>query len=245
MSRSLFKSTLIAATATASALTFGSAASAAVLFSDTAAFANQITELEGFPQLTLDKFDATGYNVTKVTVSLDSGALTSSGSVTNLAAQAQSFSILTLASFFNLTADGTTPASSFNTSNILIGSQGYTNLAPNSPAAFGAFTGNLTPSSQIFTSGSDISQFLGTGTFSFSPFTTIGTTIFGGGGNILTNIETFASASVTVTYEGEELPPPPPPQPVPEPSTIVGLLIAGGLGTWAKAKRRNAANLEA
>lgn len=176
------------------------------LFSTNDSFSNAITELEGSPLLTVSRYNPqTGETVTEVRVTLNA-SLASSGTVTNIAANPQPFTVRTIADQYDMevssgpAALGTT-ISAINSGDF-IGSQRYTAAAPNVPQNFGPFSiSNST--AFTFTNLTDIQGFLGTGTFSLLPYTLIGTSISGGGGNVRTNISTLASADITVEYFGE------------------------------------------
>ncbi len=218
------------------ALSISPKADAALLFSDTDSFSNVLTELTGAPDLVVDKFNGTGFNVTSVVVSL-TASLRSQGTVTNTAAQPQTFRTITQVLSFDIIpgagAPGVlNPLSPFS-SITTIGNVLYTNLAPNTPAAFGPFTASGGDSATY--TGSAIAGFLGTGTITFDPFTQIGTTFAGGGGNTANAIQTFADASLTIEYFGDQIPQPP--VGTPEPSVLAGLGLMAGLGAMAKRKK--------
>jgi hypothetical protein len=190
-----------------------------LLYSQTASFNNQLTELTGTPVLTLNQYNPqTGETVTDVKFTI-TGTLSSGGTVTNTAAQAQDFSVAVTAGRFRLTPDVNNAPAALITygyfsplgSSTLIGESDYTNLAPNTPTSFGTYTINNNASPMIVSfNGTNIAGFLGTSTFSFKPTTQIGTTTFGGGGNVTTNITTYASAAITVEYYDNSTPPPVP-----------------------------------
>ncbi|BAZ29175.1 hypothetical protein NIES4074_16130 [Cylindrospermum sp. NIES-4074] len=231
ISRTLKIAGLVASVSLASLVVTPKANAATVLFSSTSSdsFSNLVTELNGTPKLTVSKYNPlAGETITKVLVSL-SASLTSGGTITNTAAQAQTFTVGTFVDKYKLVPVAGAPAvlSTLNPfpSSPLIGKQEYSELAPNTPSGFGPFTINGS-NSIAFTNAADIGQFLGSGNFSVAPFTSIFTGIAGGGGNVSTNITTLASATFTVEYQGEK--------PVPEPLTILGTLTAAGLGVAMK-----------
>ncbi len=178
------------------------------LSSQTVQFTNQLTELNGTPLLTLNKYNDNATNpLVQVGLTFDT-TLNSSGTVTNTASGAQTFTVLLSVLEFNLDVDPLNAPSALVgqtyspfTTNALIGSRRYASLAPNTPAAFGLFTINASTGT-TFTAAPDLAGFVGAGTFSFAPSTTILTSYSGGGGNVSTNISTFADARVTVTYYG-------------------------------------------
>lgn len=208
-----------------------------VLSTQTVSFTNQVLELNGSPTLTLNKYNGTD-TLTKVQISA-TGSITATGTVTNLAGVAQTFRVSQLASQFDLSANPGAPAALLNYTDPnsgslgalspffgqIVGSRQYTSLAPNVPVAFGPFTINSNAATAEFTAAGDVAGFVGSGTFSFGPFTSIGTAIIGGGGNVQTNLTNLGSASITVTYLGVV-------SSVPEPSTYalagVVALAAGG-----------------
>jgi hypothetical protein len=193
-----------------------------LLYSQTASFSNELTELDGTPALTLNQYNnMPGQMVTDVKFTF-TATLSSSGTVTNTAANPQTFFVTLTPDQFDLTPDVNAPAAlqaygSFSplSSFTQIGKLKYTSLAPNTPKDF------INPITLkpyeindtlivTFNQATDITGFLGTGTFSFNPYTLIGTTLSGGGGNITTSIATYASASITVEYYDNSTPPPVP-----------------------------------
>jgi hypothetical protein len=229
ISRTLKIAGLVASVSLASLVATPKANAASVLFSSSDSFSNLVTELEGTPKLTVSKYKPlAGETITKVLVSL-SASLTSGGTITNTATQAQTFTVGTFVDTYNVEPVPGAPAAlstlSLFTTKDLIGKEKYTKLAPNTPAGFGSFTTNDS-TSVAFTNAADIVQFLGSGNFSVAPFTSIFTGVAGGGGNVSTNITTLASAKFTVEYQGEKA--------VPEPLTILGTLTAAGLGIAMK-----------
>ncbi len=216
-------------------LTLTTAPIQAATFTDTDSFSAEITELTDQP-LRVDPFDASLGTLTKVTVTL-SGSLSSVGTVTNTAAQAQSFTVSTRAQQYDGTKSGGSPAVLPSTFQVftpfdLIGSQAYTALAPNTPAAFGPYSADRGPLI-VFTSTSlaDLAQFVGGGAFGYNFNTLILTAVQGGGGNVTTAINTNASASLSVTYEFEG-----DVAVIPEPTTVS--LVGLGLLGLAYARRR-------
>lgn len=203
---------------------------ASLLFQDTASFSNEKTELTGMPELIVEKYvPPANVTITEVQI-MYSASLMSSGTITNNAAQTQSFTILSVVNQFDLVPDQNppetlSPFAPFTT----IGSQSYT-LAAGESAPFGPFTLNSPMLTESYTGG-DIASFIGPGDVTFSPFTNIFTIIQGGGGNIATDIETFADATVQIKYFGEVIPPPPT---TPEPSAMAGFAVLAGLGFMTK-----------
>ncbi len=181
-----------------------------LLWSDSDYFLNEATELNGNPTLTVNKLDAAAYGVTVDTVIVRINAtLASSGTVTNTASSPQTFPVFALVQQFDWNPGSGAPAAlntlqpftSFQT----ISTQTYNNLAPNTPASFSLASINGS-ADQTFTSATDINQFLGTGSFSVDPFTTILSSFAGGGGNVNLDISTFANATLSVEYYGTGTP---------------------------------------
>lgn len=196
----------------------------AFTITSTDSFTNQLTELNGGPDLTLNKYSLQlGETVTRVDVTI-AAVLRSSGTLTNNASGAQTFTLSTRAQQFDVNPQVGSPAPLTTLTPFiffqLIGSQTYTDLPPATPTAFGLFTANGSDT-DTFTSISQIAAFLGAGTFSFDPFTTISTSFTGGGGNVSTNIQTFADVTATVTYTIEAVPF--------EFSPVLGVGLLGGL----------------
>ncbi|MBD2384599.1 PEP-CTERM sorting domain-containing protein [Cylindrospermum sp. FACHB-282] len=219
----------IAASVSLASLVISPKANAASLFfSDSSSFSNQVTELDGEPQLIVSKYKPTaGQKITQVLISLTTN-LSSTGTIKNNAAQAQTFTVGTAVDTYDFVAvDGSPAVLSTLTpfpDSPLIGKQKYTKLASGESSSFGTYSINGS-TSVSFTNASDIAQFLGSGTFGVSPYTSIFTSIAGGGGNVSTNITTLTGATFKVDYYGEE---------VPEPFTILGTLTAAGFGVAMK-----------
>lgn len=193
----------------------------------TVSFTNRVTELTGTPQLTVNKYSGAGI-VNQVVVTI-LGNLSSTGTLTNNSVTAQDFDVNT-SGRLRLTPVSGAP-SALVTANViptgtLIGAiQEYTAVPAGGEVIFPTQTVNNQYSLTI-TNLAQISEFLGAGTFSYAPTTSIGTTIFGGGGNIVSRISTVASASLKVEYFGVAAPP----SEVPEPSSILGILALTGSG---------------
>lgn len=210
---------------------------------DSASFSGLTTELSA-EALRVDKFEAiVGQTLDQVIVTI-TGQLDSSGTVTNNAAGSETFSVSTLAQQYSGALAGgiTALPSTFDvfapfTS---IHAEAYTLAGGGTSDSFGpggASTGG--PLTVLDTTDAlDLVQFIdtnlvGTDQFGYDFTTMILTTISGGGGNVATNINTTADATLTVTYLFSE-----DSVDVPEPASIVllgfGLLAAGA----ARARRR-------
>jgi hypothetical protein len=220
----------LAASVSLTSLVLAPKANAVTLFTSSNSFANQVTELNGAPPLTVSKYTPlAGETVTQILVKL-TASLTSTGTIKNTAAQAQSFDVFTQAKKYQFNPSTGSPVA-LTTLNpfaafAVIGSESYINLAAGATSAFGPGTANAS-SSVSFTTAAQIAQFLGSGTFGFDPFTQILTAISGGGGNVTTNITTFADATLEVEYIGERTA-------VPEPTTMGLLASVGGLFAMKK-----------
>jgi hypothetical protein len=145
--------------------------------------------------LALAKFDTTLGTLTAITISYVDNTIIS-GSVTNLAAAAESFTITQTTTFSLL------QASNLLLTNSLEASQTYTNLAPSQTSAFGVFTPSGGAGPLVLTSGAlfdSLSQSTGDIIFDFSTLMT--TRVFGGGGNNTIVINPSGGATLTVRYD--------------------------------------------
>lgn len=179
-------------------------------FSSNSSFTNELTELEGSPLLTVSRYNPqTGQTVTEVRVTLNA-SLRSEGTVTNTAPNPQNFTVSTSIDIYDFTPSAGAPSAlnsiqpTFSTAtNDRIGRQVYSAVSSNGQRNFGPFSISSDTLVLSFTNPADVLGFLGTGTFSLEPTTGIFTSISGGGGNVRTNIQTFASANFRVEYLGE------------------------------------------
>jgi len=234
----------IAATVSITSLAIAPQAHAALLFTHSASFTKQPTDLEpGNPdlKLTLNKYNPSlQETVDKVVVTLES-EIESSGSITNNSPRTRNFTVVSQLGEFVVFPNTGAPAALaafnlFSASPELV-SQAFT-LAKGETASFGPFVKKDT-NYQTFENNSDIQQFLGAGSFSFSPSALVNA-IFTGSGNNNFQINTLASVKLTVDYYGEPNISNPPR--VPEASTTLGIIgLAGAafvskkLGAWQKA----------
>ncbi|HEY9802552.1 MAG TPA: choice-of-anchor E domain-containing protein [Leptolyngbyaceae cyanobacterium] len=233
----------IAATVSVISLAVAPQAHAALLFTSSASFTKQPTDLEPSNpdlKLTLSKYQPSAKeNVNKVVITLES-EIESSGSVTNKSSRKRDFTIVSqLGEFIVSPNDGAPSAlgifNLFSASPELV-SQAFT-LNKDETGKFGPFV-KSDKNSQTFENNSDIQQFLGVGNFSFSPSALVNAKFTGSGNNNF-QINTLASVKLTVDYYGEPIVSNPPR--VPEASTTLGIIgLAGAafvskkLGAWQK-----------
>ncbi len=203
------------------AIAFSYSANAAII-TDSDSLGPQTTELmSGLDTLTVDLFDTMGGTRTlnKVTLTLDA-RIDTDGTVTNNAAQAQSFTVQVNSNFSS--TGGPAPIGSL-LANVQVGPQAFNNLGVGASAPFGPSfaTGQAMP---MFTNAGDLAAFTGVGTFSIGLDTLSGQSILGGGGNITAAINTEASATLTVEYDYTTTP-----VGVSEPATLAmgGLALLG------------------
>ncbi|MBD2388529.1 choice-of-anchor E domain-containing protein [Cylindrospermum sp. FACHB-282] len=216
----------LVATISLASLVISPKANAVLLYSDSDSFSNRKTELNGTAPLTVDKYNGTG-TVDQIIITLF-GQFTSSGNLTNNAVDPQDFDV-SLTGRLRFTPATGSPSALVATNVIASGTsigtaQSYTNIAPGAQVTFPTQTASNTYSLTI-TDLTEISQFLGSGTFSYNPSSAIGTLVDGGGGNIAANISTFADATLSVEYNGTAAG-----TEVPEPSSILGILALTGSG---------------
>lgn len=227
-----FNKTLLA-TAVASALVFSGAANASYstfsggILTETVSTGLQTTELNANVFLGAALNEA-GWTLSSVTISEVGELDILSGSVTNSAAQAQTFKLSETSSFSNSTAN-VALNSDLNFALNPSYSQTYTLLASGSTAAFGPSIQNANASTGALTSGSDFALFAVGGTGATIDASTLtGTTQLGGGGNLHTNFVTEADATYTATFVYTQNPTT---STVPEPASLALLAIGvAGLG---------------
>jgi hypothetical protein len=204
---------------TFAAFSFSSAELRADMITQTVSYGPAITDWENL--FTFNKFDPSLGTLNSVTVTATSN-VNFSGSVTNLAAKAESFKVTENVTFStnNTLPDSHNTPLNFSTNSY---TQSYTKLAPNTPSAFGPGTLNGTFPLETFTSSADLAGFTGAGsTFSLDGITETDILIQGAGGNVLASIATTAGETITVVYNYT-------PATVPEPATLAMFGI-GGLG---------------
>ena len=193
------------------AISFAGVANADTAGPFTASFPSSTTEING--TLLLPKFNVPGAILDSISLSATANA-TNSGTLTNTAAQQQTFTInfstdVTLTGPASITLDPT-PSTS----------QKFTNLAPSTPTTYGPKTGTDTKSA---TPGvADFALYTGAGNFSLAFASLSGQGIVGGGGNIVSSVNTVADVNATVIYTYHRV------SGVPEPGSVA-MMIAGGI----------------
>ena len=192
-------------------------------------FSNAVLILDRFTNGALPGFMET---LTSVNISFG-GMASATGTLTNNAPSAQTFSFLETESLSFAAGPGAPPAIiSATTSGNLI-ALGPITLAP---GASRAIAGSLSLPPTAF-STSNLSGFTGAGTFQILASSSTNESFIGGGGNIQQVISTIATPSVTLTYNFDTSAIPPIP-PVPEPSIMASLAIGlAGLGAFGRRRK--------
>ncbi len=204
-------------------------AAQAVVLTDTVSVPTATTEISGV--LNLKKFDVSNFAsipagaiLQSITLSATSNA-TNSGTLTNTAAQAQTFKI-TFETDVTLTGPN-----SISLVPAPMSTQTLTNIPVGVAQTVGPLTGTDTKSVNV--PGADFSFYTGAGLFALNYGSLSGQTVLGGGGNQTSSIVTTADIAATVTYEYRVVP-----TDVPEPGSVA--LVFGMLGGAAFTLRRRA-----
>ncbi len=180
----------------------------------------RVTDLDGVP-LDLKLFDPAVGTLTGVTFDVV-GRMTATGNVVNTAHQAQSFTAIEDEAF-SFTDNGGPLDSLLGTLNVdPAASQRYTLVTPGILNPFGPFDVSTTPT-EITGPLTSFERAHG-GIDPIDVFTSTGTTVRGGGGNVLSTINTEAEGLIDVTYTYT-----PTATPVPEPMSlaIFGVAVVG------------------
>jgi hypothetical protein len=185
--------------------------------------------------LAIPRFEPTLGSLQDVVIS-DTDKSTITGSITNTAGPAESFTV-SESTVYRLTL-----GSNLLLTNTLMASESYHLLSPLHAATFGGFSPSGSAGPLTLTSGAIFNTFLETNSNVMADFSTLTTTtVVDGGRNILTGISTKSEAIVTVRYDYINSIQPPGPASVPEPSSMVmttlGGLLAGCAG-WVGRRLR-------
>lgn len=169
----------------------------------------------------INKFDATLGTLTGVSVTLNGEAL-STVTLLNTAAQAQRFGFVSDLTLF-LDGAGLSQTLALNLFTF-----------PPTVLPVGVLTdlGTANPTGSLTFSASDLSQFIGTGTTSFTCESLVVNTQSGGGGNIRVTQATQAGCGLSVAYTYDT-----PSNPTPEPASMA-LVGLGMLGLAAVRRRK-------
>jgi hypothetical protein len=167
--------------------------------------------------LSLPKFDPSLGTLTEVDLSWSVSG-TENGSLTNTAPVTESFNFAEDVNLALLNGTTSLLAPDLNTS------QAFTDLAAGASGIYGPFSPTASATAS-YTTGPNFDLFsTGTGNVDLTVTTLTTQTTLGGGGNIVSNIATFAGGTATVTY-----------QYTPQPVTISGNVYEDKLGTGALA----------
>lgn len=234
MTKQLINPKFIAALTTLSALTgivatAGAANAASLTYSDT--FELATTDIRD-EILSIRQFDASRGTLTSVKIKFD-GQLLGDASFENRDAQNQRMTF-DLSGNLKLTGPAFLSNPLFNESVSAADSldaTAFDGVIDFGGTSGGSFTGLTAFASgeSIYTDQSILNAFMGNGNLDFL-FTALGTSRVSGSGNIVSQINTQASAVVSVVYEYDKA------QEIPEPSAMIGLGLVAGAG-WLSRKR--------
>ncbi len=202
------------------AISFAGAANAdTLMYSASAPFAT--TEISG--TLTLPQFNVPGAILDSISLMATADA-TNSGTLTNTAAQPQSFtqSFTTQVKLAGPNSISLKPAPGT--------SQDFTDLAVNVPTAYGPLTG--TDTKTVAPALADFGLYTGAGSISLAYSSLSGQSTLGGGGNVNSAVSTVADVSAKIVYTYHT------PSAVPEPGSVALLLTSGVTGAGLLARRR-------
>ncbi|AFZ25648.1 hypothetical protein Cylst_3508 [Cylindrospermum stagnale PCC 7417] len=229
----------LAASVSLASLVISPTANAVSFKTNTASFSGLRTELTDNPAavLTVDKYTPlAGETVTQVIIRLSTN-LSTSGTVKNNNSSASTFRVTAAATQFdfNPVAGAPSPLIAYVDNNgpliPISGTFGtqqiYNNVAPGATRTFPTQIGNGSTSITFDSSNTNLSEFLGSGSFSLEPTTLMGFSLGGGGNNVDVQLQTVAASTLEVEYVGTFTPPP---ADVPEPSSILGILALTGSG---------------
>jgi hypothetical protein len=165
-----------------------------------------------------------GETLTSVTVNFNGSTFTSTGTIQNTSATAQTFTF-GQSEAITFTAGAGAPSSLLTVPFTVTGSFTTPSITL-LPGATTPFTDSLSFSGSLAPITTNLTQFEGAGTFPVAISTLTGETFTGGGGNIIATLASSATAEVTITYNYS-----PVTSAVPEPTTWAMMLLGfAGIG---------------